>query len=111
MSTYKNMTTISAVRWFIQNFTLTLDGITKLLAVKTTTRTQLAVNPDLCGQEARTGLPPLGRAWVSGLVKPMIPDVKGEQKIERTYRVNTQTRKVRDDKTLRGSLPAVKPQE
>jgi len=64
----------------------------------------VAVNPELCGQEARTGLPPLGRAWVSGLVKPMIPDVKGEQKIELTYRVNTQTRKVRDDKTLRASL-------
>lgn len=51
MSTYKNMTTISAVRWFIQNFTLTLYGITKLLAVKTTTRTQLPLTLSCVGKK------------------------------------------------------------
>jgi hypothetical protein len=34
--------------------------------------------------------------------------VKGQEKIERTYGVNTRTSKVRDDKTLRAALRALK---
>jgi hypothetical protein len=106
-NSYKNMSNTSAAKWLTQNFALSLEAITKLLAVKTAKRSELAADHDLRDKKYAQAFYRLG---VLGLitVTPMTADVKGQEKIERTYRVNSRTSKVRDDKTLRATLRAVK---